>query len=69
MLEGGGEGREGEILLYTVHQKGEEIFLGDLVLVSESSKLLKIMKQILQIINVSILHFTAICADMCYLSC
>lgn len=68
MLEGGEEGREGEILPYTVHQK-EEIFLGDLVLISESSKLLKIMKQILQIINVSILHFTAISADTCYLSC
>lgn len=52
----------------TVHREGEELFLGDVVLVPEASKLLKAMKHIVQIINVSILHFTTVSADGCYRS-
>ena len=60
-VRGWREGREGGISPNTVLQKGEEVFLGDIALVPEGSQLLKTMKEMLQIINVSILHFTTIC--------
>lgn len=68
MFEDEREGEEREMLPNTVHQKGEEIFLGDLVQVPEGSKLLKTMKHVIQMIKVSILHFSTISTAMCYLS-
>lgn len=52
MFEDWRENEKGEISPNSIHQKTEEIFLGDLVLVSEGPKLLKTVKYIIQIINV-----------------
>lgn len=48
MFKGKREGREGDILPSSIHQRREEVFLGGLVLVPEGSKVLKTMKYTIQ---------------------